>query len=94
MGRMVRAVAVAALMVLGGWTMTAGAKTAETAWDFTFTSIDGEAMPLSAYRGKALLVVNTEDVNFSRRPEDVDELLKQLRTLSGGTQYYTPRPRG
>jgi hypothetical protein len=24
----------------------------------------------------------------------VDDLLKQLRTLSGGTQYYTARPRG
>ena len=56
MGRMLRAAAMAALTMLGGWTMTAGATAAETAWDFTFTSIDGEAMPLSAYRGKALLV--------------------------------------
>lgn len=46
------------------------------------------------YDATPLLVVNTEDVNFSRRPEDVDDLLKQLRTLTGGTQYYTPRPRG
>lgn len=29
------------------------------AHDFTFTSIDGKPMPLSAYKGKALLVVNT-----------------------------------
>ncbi len=27
--------------------------------DFTFTSIDGKPMPLSAYRGKTVLVVNT-----------------------------------
>ena len=37
MGRMLRAAAMAALTMLGGWTMTAGATAAETAWDFTFT---------------------------------------------------------
>ncbi|MBI1363612.1 MAG: redoxin domain-containing protein [Proteobacteria bacterium] len=30
-----------------------------TAWDFSFTSIDGDPMPLSQYKGKVLLVVNT-----------------------------------
>jgi glutathione peroxidase len=30
-----------------------------SAYDFTFTSIDGKPMPLSAYKGKTLLVVNT-----------------------------------
>jgi glutathione peroxidase len=30
-----------------------------SAFDFTFQSIDGSAMPLSAYKGKVLLVVNT-----------------------------------
>ena len=46
------------------------------------------------YDATPLLVVNTEDVDFSKRPEDVDDLLKQLRSLAGGTQYYTARPRG
>ncbi|GAB6053340.1 glutathione peroxidase [Magnetospira thiophila] len=32
---------------------------AENVHDFGFTSIDGDPLPLSAYRGKALLVVNT-----------------------------------
>lgn len=45
------------------------------------------------YDATPLLVVNTESVDFSRRPEDVDDLLKQLRSLTGGTQHYTPRPR-
>ena len=31
----------------------------KTAHDFSFESLDGEPMPLSAYRGKVLLVVNT-----------------------------------
>lgn len=32
---------------------------AGSAYDFAFTSIDGEEMPLSQYQGKAVLVVNT-----------------------------------
>lgn len=32
---------------------------ATRAWDFSFTSIDGKPMPLSEFRGKVLLVVNT-----------------------------------
>ena len=32
---------------------------AHTAYDFSFVSIEGKPMPLAAYRGKALLVVNT-----------------------------------
>ncbi len=32
---------------------------AETAWNFSFVGIDGEALPLSRYEGHALLVVNT-----------------------------------
>lgn len=30
-----------------------------TAWDFSFTSIDGKPMPLSDFKGRVLLVVNT-----------------------------------
>ncbi len=32
---------------------------AKTAHDFAFTSIDGEPLPLSDFKGKAVLVVNT-----------------------------------
>lgn len=45
------------------------------------------------YEATPLLVVNTENVDFSRREDDVDDLLKQIRNLQGGTQYYTARPR-
>ena len=33
--------------------------TASDAFDFSFTALDGTPMPLSAYKGKALLIVNT-----------------------------------
>ncbi len=38
---------------------TAPAVLAATAHDFAFTSIDGEPLPLSRFRGRAVLVVNT-----------------------------------
>jgi glutathione peroxidase len=37
----------------------AGAQSSGSAWDHTFQSIDGKPLPLSTYRGKVLLVVNT-----------------------------------
>ena len=37
-----------------------------------------------------LLVVNTTDVDFVRRPEDMDDLLKQIQSMGKGTQYYVP----
>ncbi|MFM7084497.1 MAG: glutathione peroxidase [Hyphomicrobium sp.] len=45
-------------------TSTAGSLTASgeqvgSAYDFSFTSIDGKPMPLSSWRGKTLLIVNT-----------------------------------
>jgi deoxyadenosine/deoxycytidine kinase len=42
------------------------------------------------YTQTPLLVVNTTDVDFVSRAEDVDDLLKQIRTMGKGTQYYVP----
>jgi deoxyguanosine kinase len=43
------------------------------------------------YSTTPLLVVNTTDVDFVNRPENVDDLLKQIRTMGKGTIYYVPR---
>jgi deoxyadenosine/deoxycytidine kinase len=43
------------------------------------------------YTQTPLLVVNTTDVDFVERPEDLDDLLKQINTMGKGTQYYVPR---
>jgi deoxyguanosine kinase len=45
------------------------------------------------YSATPLLVVNTTDVDFARNPEDTDDLLKQVRGMGKGTQYYVPRSR-
>jgi deoxyguanosine kinase len=43
------------------------------------------------YSATPLLVVNTSDVDFAKSAEDVDDLLRQIRTMGKGTQYYVPR---
>ena len=43
------------------------------------------------YSATPLLVVNTTDLDFVTRPEDVDDLLKQIRGMGKGTRYYVPR---
>ena len=43
------------------------------------------------YSATPLLVVNTTDVDFARSHEDLGDLLRQIRTMGKGTQYYVPR---
>jgi deoxyguanosine kinase len=43
------------------------------------------------YSATPLLVVNTADVDFVKSTEDLDDLLKQIRGMGKGTQYYVPR---
>jgi deoxyadenosine/deoxycytidine kinase len=43
------------------------------------------------YSQTPLLVVNTADVDFDKRAEDVDDLVRQVKSMGKGTQYYVPR---
>jgi deoxyguanosine kinase len=43
------------------------------------------------YGQTPLLVVNTADVDFDKRAEDVDDLVRQVKSMGKGTQYYVPR---
>jgi deoxyadenosine/deoxycytidine kinase len=45
------------------------------------------------YSATPLLVVNTEGADFARSEEDTADLLKQIRAMGKGTQYYVPRAR-
>jgi deoxyadenosine/deoxycytidine kinase len=42
------------------------------------------------YTQTPLLVVNTADVDFARSDQDLDDLLRQVRNMGKGTQYYVP----
>lgn len=42
------------------------------------------------YTHTPLLVVNTADVDFVKHDDDLDDLVKQIRQMGKGTQYYVP----
>ncbi|HEX9860666.1 MAG TPA: deoxynucleoside kinase [Nitrospirota bacterium] len=42
------------------------------------------------YNETPLLVINTSDIDFVNRREDLDDLLKQILGMKAGTQYYVP----
>lgn len=53
---------------------------AASAYDFQFTSIDGKPMPLSAYKGKTLLVVNTaSECGYTPQYADLEKTWKTYK---------------
>jgi deoxyguanosine kinase len=46
------------------------------------------------YSDTPLLVINTSDIDFVHRQEDLDDLLRQILGMKQGTQYYVPKSRG
>ncbi len=51
-----------------------------TAHEFTFEGLDGNSLPLDAYRGRAMLVVNTAtECGFARQFEDLQALWERLQ---------------
>jgi deoxyguanosine kinase len=42
------------------------------------------------YSDTPLLVINTSEIDFVYRREDLDDLLKQILSMKQGTQYYVP----
>ena len=42
------------------------------------------------YDATPLLVVNTSDIDFVHREEDLEDLIEQIRVMERGVQYYSP----
>lgn len=42
------------------------------------------------YDATPLLVVNTSDIDFVNREEDLEDLIEQIRAMERGVQYYVP----
>jgi len=72
--KLIGTVAVAAGLLLGGSAM------AKSAHDFSFDSIDGGALPLAQYKGKAVLVVNTASFcGFTPQYEGLEHIYKEYK---------------
>ena len=53
---------------------------AATAYDFTFTAIEGQPLPLASFRGKSVLVVNTASFcGFTRQYAGLQEVWERYR---------------
>ena len=42
------------------------------------------------YDASPLLVINTSDIDFVHRPQDLDDLVMRIRNMGKGVQYYVP----
>jgi len=42
------------------------------------------------YTDTPLLVVNTTEIDFVNTPEDLTNLVKEIKTMKGGSQHYIP----
>jgi glutathione peroxidase len=60
--------------------IAAGSESGQTAHDFTFTSIEGEPLPLSGFQGKVVLLVNTASrCGFTRQYGDLQTVWERYR---------------
>jgi deoxyadenosine/deoxycytidine kinase len=43
------------------------------------------------YKLSSLLVINTSEIDFVENPQDMQDLVKMIRTMGKGIKYYVPQ---
>jgi glutathione peroxidase len=77
---------------LAAFAAPGAARAGQVAWNFSFASIDDGVLPLNAYRGRVLLVVNTASFcHFTYQYESL-EALYAARQAEGLTVVGVPSP--
>ena len=66
------------ILVIGN--VATAAETTGSAYDFTFTAIEGDPLPLSNFEGKVVLVVNTASLcGFTHQYADLEAIWERYR---------------
>ena len=69
-----------AVVTLSFWSTTNAEETHKTAYDFSFTAIDGKLLPLENFKGKVILVVNTASrCGFTPQYSDLQNVWEKYR---------------
>lgn len=68
------------LIIFSLISITTSDKPANSVYDYSLTSIDGEELPLSKYSGKVLLIVNTaSECGFTPQYEDLQAVYEEYK---------------
>ena len=77
-----------AVVTLSFWSTTNAEETHKTAYDFSFIAIDGRPLPLTNYKGKVILIVNTASrCGFTPQYSDLQNVYKKNIELRNNAHY-------
>ena len=60
-------------------------------WDYIETVNQAYNDYFFRYADSPLLVIQTSEIDFVHHQSDLDDLIKQIRSMKNGTQYYIPK---